>query len=130
MTGVFPYIVTSKIVNASAEAVWRILTDTAQWVHWGPSIRGVQCSERHIKQGSRGRAQTALGFWVSFEVTDYVHERYWSWRVSGIRATGHRIEPLADDMCRLAFEVPVFAMPYVALCAIAVRRISWIAERK
>jgi len=125
---VLPNIEISKIVNASAEVVWRILTDTVQWMHWGPSIRDVKCSERQIKQGSKGRVQTAPGFWLSFEVTDYVHDRYWSWRVSGIRATGNRIEPLAEKMCRLAFEMPAFAMPCVGICAIAVRRIAWIAE--
>jgi hypothetical protein len=127
---VFPYIVTTKKVYASAEVLWQILTDTAQWVHWGPSIRKVECSERNIRQGSKGRVQTTLGFWLSFEVTEYMHEQYWAWRVSGIPATGHRIEPLSDKMCRLTFEVPVFAVPYVGICAIAVKRISCIAENK
>jgi hypothetical protein len=127
---VLPYIETSTIVHASAKTLWSILTDTDQWLIWGPSIRHVQCSDSKIKKGSKGRVQTALGFWLSFEVTDYVHERYWSWRVMGIRATGHRIDPLTENRCLLAFEVPVFAMPYVAICAIAVRRIARIAEKR
>jgi hypothetical protein len=125
---VLPSIETSKIVNAPSSVLWRILTDTTQWVNWGPSIREVECSERLIEQGSRGRVKTALGFWLPFEVTDFVSGRYWSWRVSGIPATGHRIEPLAEKMCRLALEVPFFAVPYLGICAIALRRIASIAE--
>jgi hypothetical protein len=36
--------------------------------------------------------------------------------------------PLGEDMCRLTFEAPVFALPYVGICALAVRRIARIAE--
>jgi hypothetical protein len=123
-----PTVATSKVIYASTHDVWNIVTDTVQWVRWGPSIRAVACPERYIRPGSKGRVQTALGFWLPFEVTDYVHERYWSWRVLGIHATGHTVMPLGEDMCRLTFEAPVFALPYVGICALAVRRIARIAE--
>jgi hypothetical protein len=45
-----------------------------------------------------------------------------------IRATGHRVEYLAIKQCRLIFEVPWLAAPYLLVCKIATRRIKLIAE--
>lgn len=125
---VFPSIETSKIAKASAETLWRILTDTTQWVHWGPSIRSVECSHKVIQKGSKGRIRTAFGFWLPFEVTDYSPGRFWFWRVGGIRATGHGVEPLANGRCRLFFSVPLWAAPYVIICHMAIRRIVLLAK--
>jgi hypothetical protein len=49
--------------------------------------------------------------------------RYWSWRVFGIPATGHRVDQVSKGVCRLVFEVPVFGAPYVIVCCIALHRI-------
>ena len=126
----FPNIETSKTVHASAETLWRILTETNQWTRWGPSVRSVACSHRVISHDSTGRIQTALGFWLPFEVTEFSLGRFWSWRVGGIRATGHRIEPLSKNSCRVVFEVPLVAAPYVLICHMAIKRIVQLAEMK
>jgi hypothetical protein len=69
-----------------------------------------------------------LGLWVPFVITDFEIDRYWSWRVLGIRATGHRVERLAEGLCRLTFEVPIFGAPYVIVCREAVARIAKTLE--
>jgi hypothetical protein len=127
---VFPNIEISKIANASSETLWRILTDTTQWVIWGLSIRSVECTHKVIQKGSKGQIRTALGFWLPFEVTDHFSGRFWSWSVGGIRATGHGIEPLSKGRCRLVFLVPLWAAAYVIICHMAIRRIVLLAEMK
>jgi hypothetical protein len=127
---VCPNIETSKITKASPETLWQVLTDTTQWVIWGLSIRSVECTHKVIQKGSKGRIRTALGFWLPFEVTDFFPGRFWSWRVAGIRATGHGVEPLANGRCRLFFVVPLWAAPYVIVCQLAVRNIVCLAKMK
>ena len=117
------HIQVGRSISASSATVWRLLTDTHGWWQWGPSIAAVECDERYIRGGSRGRVKTRLGFWLPFVVTHYEHGRYWHWRVSGIPATGHRVEPLGATRCCLVFEIPVWAAPYSIVCGLALRRI-------
>lgn len=123
-----PQVRATRIVNAHHAAVWDLLTDTSRWHEWGPSVRAVKCTDRRIQAGSSGRVLTVAGFWVPFEVTGYVPERYWSWSIHGIPATGHEVLPVGKHVCRLTLLVPFFAAPYVAVCRIAVNRIARIAE--
>ena len=121
---------TSIIIAAPLEVVWKILVDTHLWSSWGPSVNGVRCRDRFIQSGSKGNVRIALGIWIPFEITDFVPEKRWSWRVMNIRATGHRVEYLATKQCRLTFEVPWIAAPYLLICKIAARRIKLIAESR
>jgi hypothetical protein len=50
--------------------------------------------------------------------------RYWDWRVGGITATGHRVDPLGPHHCRLAFTMPRWAAPYRVICRAALKRIE------
>ena len=124
----YPDLEISCLVKVSPETLWDLLTDTYRWVEWGPSILEVQCSGRYIRKGSRGRVKTAVGLWIPFVVTEFDPGRRWSWRVGGVRATGHRVEPQVGRICRLIFEVPVFAAPYLVVCRIAMGRIVRILE--
>lgn len=124
----FPNIVISSEINAPCSRVWDLIIDTSRWTEWGPSVSGVECRQRYIQMGTTGKIQTAAGFWVTFEITRFEKERSWSWRVSGIPATGHRIESLGDDKCLLTFEVPLVAAPYAAVCRTALKRIHKILE--
>ncbi len=116
-------------LHVPCHAVWDVLTDTTRWPQWGPSVTAVDCAERYIKKGSRGRVRTPFGLWVPFVVTEYEEYRYWSWRVWGIPATGHRTELGNDERCVLVFEVPTFAAPYLFICKIAIGRIADLLER-
>ena len=111
-------------MNAPVERVWDLITDTQAWPLWGPSISNVKCEDRYIRLGSRGVIQTALGFRVPFVVTEFEPLRFWAWEVAGIRATGHLVEPLGPDRCRLIFTVPIWAAPYVTVCLLGLIRIQ------
>ncbi|GAX62564.1 hypothetical protein SCALIN_C35_0003 [Candidatus Scalindua japonica] len=117
-------------MHVSCETVWNVITDTKRWIEWGPSIIAVDCKDRYIRKGVRGRVQTALGLWVHYEITGFDEGRYWSWRIFGIHATGHRIEQQEGDKCRLIFEMPLFAAPYAVVCKTALKRIAQIVEKR
>ncbi len=124
----YPCLDVGRDINASASRVWDLITDTACWRQWGPPVRAVECADRHIRQGARGRVRTSVGLWVAFQITEYQRERYWAWRVGGMRATGHRVEPLGESRSRLIFEVPLLASPYAVVCEMALTRIRSLAE--
>ncbi len=113
-----------KIINAPAPHVWRLVTDTHSWPHWGPSVQKVECSERFIQAGSTGRIRTPLGIWLPFVVGVFEPERYWDWRVGGIAATGHRVEPRGSHQAELSFSVPFWALGYGVVCRLALVRIE------
>jgi hypothetical protein len=60
-------------------------------------------------------------------VTHFDPGHRWVWRVAGIPATGHRVEPVAAG-CRVVFEVPLPALGYAAVCRIALGRIARLVE--
>jgi hypothetical protein len=115
-------------IRAPVASVWQIITDTHLWPVWGPSVKAVRCRDRFITAGSTGFVQTFFGLRFFFEITDFIDETYWSWRVHGINATGHRVEKMSPDKCRLVFDMPVLMAPYWFVCVIALRRIRDLAE--
>lgn len=124
----FPNIEISRDIHTSADELWNLIADTSRWVTWGPSIWAVESSEQFIRKGSRGRIKILIGLWMNFNVTALEAGRYWSWSISGIHATGHRIELLNSNESRLVFEVPLFAAPYIVICQLALNRIASILE--
>ncbi len=103
--------------DAPAERLWELLTDTGEWAEWGPLVAGVVCSDDPIREGTTGTLETTFGVGLPFEVTS-CEEYRWTWEISGITATGHRVEPL-DGGCRVVFEVPLLAAGYSPVCAVA-----------
>jgi uncharacterized protein YndB with AHSA1/START domain len=101
-----------------AERAWDVLTDLDAWPRWGPSVAGATLDGggRRLTAGASGRVRTSLGVELPFTVTAFEPGRRWAWRVMGVPATGHRVEPLGDDRCRVVMEVPVWAAPYGAVC--------------
>ncbi|WP_317988545.1 polyketide cyclase [Haloprofundus salilacus] len=71
----------------------------------------------------------ALGVRVPFEVESFDADegrgRYrWTWRVAGVPAIGHRLEPICENRCRVGFEIPLVGAGYCVVCASALRRIE------
>lgn len=120
----------ASTVNAPAEEVWSLLTDTTRWPAWGPTVSTVTSDTRFVQPGSRGRVRTRIGLSLPFQIIGYVDGRAWSWRIAGVRATGHRVEPLGTDRSRVVFEVPVVAWPYAFVCRRALRRIARILSAR
>ena len=120
---------TSVEILAPASAAWELLTDTSRWPQWGPSVSRVESVERYIGPGSTGRVKIVIGVWLPFRVTEFVAGQRWDWEVAGIPATGHRVESLGVDRCRVVFEVPLLAAPYLAICRLAAHRIRSILEQ-
>ena len=121
----------TRRIAAPADVVWRLLTDTAQWPAWGPSISGVEpepadTAPAGLAPGSRGRVRTVLGLSLPYTVTAFEAGRYWSWSVAGIPATGHRVVPESGG-CLVTFTVPWWAPAYLPVCALALRRIGQLA---
>ena len=119
-------IAVSRVVRADREAAWDLLTDTARWPEWGPSVRAVDCDRRHIAAGTTGRVQIPGGLWIPFEITSSENFR-WTWRVARVPATGHRVE-MAREGCRVVFELSPVAAPYVPVCTRALGRIASLLE--
>lgn len=118
-----------RVLEASAADAWSLLVDTARWPKWGPSITQVECAPRLLRADSRGRVRTRLGFWLPFEVSSFEEGRAWSWRVGGLAATSHRVEPLGPSRCRVVFGVPVLAAPYALICRRALAQIASLLDR-
>jgi len=118
----------TRVINASAERVWEILTDTRLWPVWGPSVQAVDCAHRHISAGVSGRIKTAIGLWADFKITEYQPQSYWGWKVAGVPATGHRLRRVSAASCELIFEMPFVAFPYALICRQAANRIARLAE--
>ncbi len=84
----------------------------------------VECSQRFIQARSTGRVRTPFGIWLPFVVEDFEPGYYWDWRVGGIKATGHRVEPRGDHQSILSFSVPDWALGYGMVCRLALVRIE------
>jgi len=121
-------LVVDRVVDADAEAVWTVLTDTACWPEWGPSVSAVRSDDRYVESGTAGEIQVAGGPWVSFEV-DACSDYRWTWRVAEIPATGHSVTQLGDGRSRVAFEIPLLASGYAVVCRRALDDIERVAER-
>jgi hypothetical protein len=118
-----------RTVGATPDAAWAVLSDTTRWAEWSPVITAAECDDRFVDAGSQGRVQTPVGLWVGFETTEVEEGRLWRWKVSGVPATGHRVEPVGDDpaACHVVIEVPLWAAPYAGVAAVALRNIEQLA---
>lgn len=116
----------SEQLEASASTVWRLMTDTRTWTHWGPSVTAVDCPERYIRGGLAGRIRTPVGIWLPFTIERFDSGIYWDWQVAGILATGHRVVSKGPGLCLLTFTVPIWAVGYGVVCRVALNRIKRI----
>lgn len=121
---------TGRDIAAPADVMWKLLTDVDRWSDWGPSVRGATLSTSRFELGSTGTVRTVVGLDLPFEVTRYSEGRSWSWSVAGCRATDHVVEALGPDASRVAFGVPWVVTPYLAVCRVALQRLSQLGPRE
>jgi hypothetical protein len=119
---------TERDIAAAADVAWALLVDVNRWPEWGPSVRRAELSTPHLQLGSRGQVTTVAGVTVPFVITRFDPGTSWSWHVAGVPATDHRVTDLGGGRCRAGFGVPLPALPYLAVCRVALRRIGALAE--
>ena len=114
-----------KLIAASSSAAWDVLVDLDAWPKWGPTVSGARLDSPHTELALKatGTVQTALGFGVPFVVTEFEPGRHWAWKVAGVPATHHRVEPVGGS-ARVTIAVPWWAAAYLAVCSIALHRID------
>jgi hypothetical protein len=117
----------SAEIDAPAATVWKVLVDLDAWPRWGPSVRRASVEGGVLAAGARGKVVTAPGATLDFEVTAFEPGVRWAWKVAGVDATDHRVEPLGSDRCRVGFGVAWPAAPYLAVCRIALGRVARLA---
>jgi uncharacterized protein YndB with AHSA1/START domain len=121
------HLTTARVIAASPEAVWRVLTDLDAWPQWGPSVQRAELTEPGpLRLGSRGRVWTLVGVALPFEITEFDDGRGWAWKVAGVPATRHAVRT-QEGGCRVSFGVPVWAPLYLTVCALALKRIDDLA---
>jgi Polyketide cyclase / dehydrase and lipid transport len=117
-----------RFIAAPPSVVWNLLVDLDAWPEWGPTVSSAWLDAPHTRLESNvtGTVRTAFGVAVPFTVTEFEPGRHWAWRVAGVPATHHRVEP-AGSGARASMSVPWWAAGYLTVCAIALRRIDYIA---
>lgn len=116
-------------IDAPANRVWELLTTPARPA-WGPTVRRAELHGDRLEAGATGVVTTLLGLDLPFEITGYDESEHWTWKVAGVTATDHRVEPLGPSRCRVGFGVPWPAAPYLTVCRVALRRLDAMATRE
>lgn len=116
----------SREIACPPEVAWGLLTHVAAWPRWGPTVAGATVMGGVIGPGAQGTVRTAVGVSLPFEVTGFEDGRMWAWKVAGVTATNHHVRPV-DGGCVVTFGVPWWAPGYLAVCALALRRIEALA---
>ena len=114
----------TQIVAAPPEDAWDLFVDTTRWPEWSPIVSAVDATDRHVSEGTSGRIRLP-GAWVPFTVTE-CRNRRWEWRVTGVPGSGHRVDDLGPERCRIAFELPAHTVGCVPICFEGLERMEAI----
>lgn len=107
-----------------------LIADPEQWPVLGPTVRSAELRSERLELGASGTVATIVGLELGFEITADDQGARWAWRVAGVAATDHVVEPLGANQCRVSFGVPWPAAPYLAVCQVALQRLDTLALRE
>jgi uncharacterized protein YndB with AHSA1/START domain len=110
-------------IAAPPDVVWNLISRYEHWSAWGVSITAVEPSSGRVRAGATGRVRTLVGVWLPFEITEVAEGESWSWKVAGVSATGHRVDPTAGG-CRVTFFAPGWAPFYLPVLAWSLQRLA------
>lgn len=101
-------IVERVVIQASAAAIWQVISDVEHWPEWTPTTLRVQpLTEGSLQVGARYRVSQPKLRPAVYEVTECTPEKVFTWvsRMPGATMTAdHRIIPLNTGMeVELAF---------------------------
>jgi len=118
-----------RVVAAPPSAVWQVLIDLKAWPRWGPTVSGAELTDSdELALGVHGRVFTPVGVPLPFTITEFEPGRRWAWRVAGVPATAHGVDPV-ESGTRVWMSAPVLAAPYAPVLGIALRRIDRMTSR-
>jgi hypothetical protein len=121
---------THREIAAPAQTLWDLLADPEQWPIWGSTVQGVELRSERFELGATGTVTTVFGVELNFEITHFDPGVRWAWKVGGVPATDHTVEPLGADRCRVGFGVPWAVAPYLSVCQQALQRLERIATQE
>ena len=119
-----------RLVAAPSEAVWDVLTDLDAWPQWGLTVTAAQLDGGDVLTlGVTGLVWTPVGVPLPFTIDEFVPGRSLGWRVAGVSATRHGVDPYGDG-CRLWMTAPLWAPAYLPVLAVALARIDEMARER
>ena len=121
--GAVPQLRASLDLASPPAVVWDLISSFECWPAWGVTITAVEPSTGRVRPQMKGRVKTVAGLWLPFEITGVIDGESWSWKVAGVPATGHRVEPV-DQGCRVTFTAPIWAPFYLPVLSKALRLVE------
>jgi hypothetical protein len=114
-----------RVIAAPPSDVWKLLIDLEAWPKWGLTVRRAELDPplTALALHATGTVETPLLVSLPFVITEFDAGKHWAWTVAGVPATRHRVEPWGDG-ARVTIAVPWWSAAYLAVCAIALRRID------
>lgn len=117
-----------RFIAAPSETVWNLLVDLEAWPKWGATVTAARLDEGDVLTlGVTGLVWTPVGIPLPFTIDEFVPGRSWGWRVAGVPATRHGVDPEGDG-CRVWMTGPLWAPAYVPVLALALARIDEMAR--
>ena len=117
---------TTKLIDASSEAVWAVLSDVARWPEWTPTIKSVRrLGDGLLRVGSRAEVEQPRLPRAVWQVTDVVAGRSFTWEAHGPGLTTigrHEVVPEGAG-CRVTLGIEQRG-PMGAVAALVWRRLT------
>ncbi|MDJ0663111.1 MAG: SRPBCC family protein [Acidimicrobiia bacterium] len=115
-------------ISATADEVWRLISEFDYWPQWGPTVLAVASNAAAVGHGVTGRVKTIGGLWLPFTIVEVEPGRSWSWKVAGVPMTGHSVTDLGDGKIMVEFTVPMLLAPYVLVLRRGLSNLKRMAE--